>query len=137
MEELISLSIDLHVIFILLLIVLIAMMLYLLRSEQDFLRISKKLELITPQYYIVLTAIFFTGLIVWAVTKFTFSLSILVMVAMWLYSIVFGIRNYKVYKKMQKINLIEQDNYKQLARKKYAIELGLLLAVSILAYGLH
>lgn len=137
MEELIRLSINLHVIFIALLIVLIVIMLYLLKSDKDFLRISKKLELITPQYYIVLTAIFFTGIIVWAVTKFAFSISILVMVVMWLSSIVFGIKNYKVYKKMQKINPLEQNAYKQLARKKYAIELGLLLAVSILAYGLH
>ena len=137
MEELIRLSINLHVIFIVLLIVLIAMMLYLLKSDKDFLKISKKLELITPQYYIVLTAIFFTGLIVWAVTKFAFSLAVLVMVALWLYSIVFGIKNYKVYKKMQKKDAFAQAEYKQLAQKKYVIELGLLVAVSALAYGLH
>ncbi len=95
MEELIALSSDLHLLFIVLLVGLIGGNLYLLKSDRSFVSLSKRLELLAPQYYIVLAAIFFTGLIVMAVRQFAFSLSVWVMIGVWLYIVAFGIRNHK------------------------------------------
>jgi hypothetical protein len=134
-EELIALSIELHVVFIVLLVVIIGINLYLLKSNRTFFKVSKLLELITPQYYIVLAAIFFTGLIVLSVTKFVFSMEVVSMLAVWLYGVVFGIKNHKVYKRMLKTDAQAQENYKKLAFKKYSVELGFLLVVIALAYG--
>lgn len=136
MEELISLSSQLHLLFVVLLIGLIGGNLYLLKSDRSFVKLSKRLELLTPQYYIVLSAIFFTGLIVMAVRQFTFSLSVWVMIAVWIFIVAFGIRNYKIYKKTRDAQ-IGQDEYKILTLRKYAIDLFLVICTSLLFYAVH
>ena len=60
MEEMVSLSIRLHLIFVILLVLLLGINLYWLKSDRTFFNLSKRLELLAPQYYIVLSAIFFT-----------------------------------------------------------------------------
>jgi len=62
MQEMIHLSTQLHLVFVVLLIVLIGGNMYLLKKESSFGRLSKRLELLAPQYFIVLFTIFFTPL---------------------------------------------------------------------------
>lgn len=137
MEELISLSIQLHLLFIVVLIALISINFYLLKSDKTFVNLSKKLELIAPQYYIVLSAIFLTGIIVMGVTKFKFSLAVWIMIGVWIFIVAFGIRGHKIYKKVEKKDPNSQLAYKKSAIKKYAIDLMLILATTAFAYMVH
>jgi len=136
MQELIQLSSQLHLFFIILLVVLIALNLYLLKSDKTFLKLSKRLELIAPQYYIVLSAIFFTGIIVMAVRQFTFSLSVWVMIVVWVGIVAFGIRGHKMYKRLERTEE-SQSAYKRYAIKKYSLDLLALIATSALFYTVH
>jgi len=136
MEELIRLSSQLHLVFIILLIILIAFNLYLLKSDKTFLKLSKRLELIAPQYYIVLSAIFFTGIIVMAVRQFAFSFSVWVMIAVWIAIVAFGIRGHKMYKKIERTE-VSQSAYKRYAIKKYTLDFIALIATSALFYLVH
>lgn len=136
MEELIHLSSQLHLVFIILLVVLIALNLYLLNSDKTFLKLSKRLELIAPQYYIVLSAIFFTGIIVMAVRQFAFSFSVWLMIIVWLMIVAFGIRGHKMYKKIERTEE-SQSAYKRYAIKKYSLDLLALIATSALFYTVH
>ncbi|MBP1681798.1 MAG: hypothetical protein H6Q35_2137 [Proteobacteria bacterium] len=136
MEELIRLSSQLHLVFIILLIILIAFNLYLLKSDKTFLKLSKRLELIAPQYYIVLSAIFFTGIIVMAVRQFAFSFSVWVMIVVWIAIVAFGIRGHKMYKKIERTE-VSQSAYKRYAIKKYTLDFIALIATSALFYLVH
>ena len=136
MDELIQLSSQLHLLFIILLVVLIGLNIYLLKSDKTFLKLSKRLELIAPQYYIVLSAIFFTGIIVMAVQQFRFSFSIGMMLLVWLLIVAFGIRSHKLYKKIERTEE-SQSAYKRYAMKKYSIDLLAVIVVSILFYTVH
>lgn len=136
MDELIQLSSQLHLLFIILLVVLIGLNIYLLKSDKTFLKLSKRLELIAPQYYIVLSAIFFTGIIVMAVQQFRFSFSIGMMLLVWLLIVAFGIRSHKLYKKIERTEE-SQSAYKRYAIKKYSIDLLAVIVVSILFYTVH
>jgi len=136
MEELIHLSSQLHLVFIILLGVLISLNLYLLKIDKTFLKLSKRLELIAPQYYIVLSAIFFTGIIVMAVRQFTFSFSVWVMIVVWIAIVAFGIRGHKMYKKLERTEE-SQSAYKRYAIKKYSLDLVALLATSAFFYMVH
>ena len=136
MDELIRLSSQLHLVFIVLLGTLIAINLYLLKSDKTFLNLSNRLELIAPQYYIVLSAIFFTGIIVMAVRQFSFSLSVWVMIGVWIVMIAFGIRGHKMYKKIERTET-SQSAYKRYAIKKYTLDLVALFATSALFYWVH
>lgn len=137
MEEFIALSVQLHLLFVISLVVLIIINLYLLKSDSVFIKLSKKLELIAPQYYIVLSAIFFTGIIVMAVKKFEFSLSVWIMILVWLFILVKGIKKHKIYKKMEKRDENSQVDYKKLAIKKYTIDAILIIVTIIFTYGVH
>jgi len=136
-EEFITLSMQLHLLFVILLVVLIIINLYLLKSDSVFIKLSRKLELIAPQYYIVLSAIFFTGIIVMAVKKFAFSLSVWMMILVWLFILVKGIKKHKIYKKMEKRDENSQVDYKKLAIKKYTIDAILIIVTIIFTYGVH
>lgn len=136
MEELIRLSSQLHLVFIILLIILITLNLYLLKSDKTFLKLSKRLELIAPQYYIVLSAIFFTGIIVMAVRQFAFSFSVWVMIVVWIAIVAFGIRGHKMYKKIERTE-VSQSAYKRYAIKKYTLDFIALIATSALFYLVH
>ena len=89
MEELINLSTQLHIIFVVLLLGLVGANIYLIKSKKTFFNLSKRLELLAPQYYIVLSAIFFTGLIVMAVRQFAFSFAVWEMIVAWIILIAF------------------------------------------------
>jgi hypothetical protein len=136
MEELIRLASQLHLVFIILLVVLIGLNLYLLKSDKTFLKLSKRLELIAPQYYIVLSAIFFTGIIVMAVRQFTFSFSVWLMIIVWVLIVAFGIRGHKMYKKIERTEE-SQSAYKRYAIKKYSLDFLALIATSTLFYTVH
>lgn len=136
MEELIRLASQLHLVFIILLVVLIGLNLYLLKSDKTFLKLSKRLELIAPQYYIVLSAIFFTGIIVMAVRQFTFSFSVWLMIIVWVLIVAFGIRGHKMYKKIERTEE-SQSAYKRYAIKKYGLDFLALIATSALFYTVH
>ena len=136
MEELITLANRLHLLFIIVLVMLIAINLYFLKSDKTFLKLSKKLELIAPQYYIVLSAIFFTGIIVMAVQQFAFSYSVWAMIVVWLLIVTFGIKGHKAYKKV-KTSEVTQADYKAFAIKKYSIDLLAVIATSLLFYMVH
>ncbi|WP_333803048.1 hypothetical protein [Sulfurospirillum sp.] len=136
MEELIRLASQLHLVFIILLVVLIGLNLYLLKSDKTFLKLSKRLELIAPQYYIVLSAIFFTGIIVMAVRQFTFSFSVWLMIIVWVLIVAFGIRGHKMYKKIERTEE-SQSAYKRYAIKKYSLDFLALIATSALFYTVH
>ena len=136
MNELISLSSQLHLVFIVVCFRLILSNIYLLRSDRTFFNLSKRLELLAPQYYIVLAAIFFTGIIVMAVRQFSFSLSVWLMIAVWIGMLVLGIKAHKRYKTLERSEA-SQDAYKRFALKKYSIDLILLVVTSLFFYGIH
>lgn len=137
MNEFITLSTQLHLLFVIVLVVLIGINLYLLKKDTGFVRLSKKLELIAPQYYIVLSAIFFTGIIMMAVTQFAFHIGVWVMIFVWIFILFFGIKGHRRYKKMDKKDEVSQSDYKAFAIKKYMIDLALILVVTLFAYAVH
>lgn len=136
MNELIELSAQLHLIFVVVLIGLILINLYLLKSDKIFFKLSKRLELIAPQYYIVLAAIFFTGLIVMAVRQFSFSLIVWEMMIAWVVIVGLGIKNHKLYKKAR-LDAGSQNMYKALAFHKYLLDLALVAITILLFYTVH
>ncbi len=137
MSELIALSVQVHLSCIALLVGLIIANLYLLSQKRTFFYLSKRLELLAPQYFIVLSAIFFTGLIVVAVRQFSLSATIWVMMGVWIILLFMGIKNYKVYKHLDKNNQLEQEKYKRFAFKKELLALMLIVLSSALIYGVR
>jgi len=135
-QEMIDLSTQLHLIFVFLLIALIGANIYLLKKEPSFGRLSKRLELLAPQYYIALSAIFFTGVIVMAVSQFSFSWSVWGMIVAWMSLLFFGIKGHKRYKQVKRFE-VQPESYKAFALRNYTIEVGIVFLTLALYYGVH
>jgi hypothetical protein len=136
MDEMITLSTQLHLFFVGLLFLLIGANSYLLKKESSFVRLSKRLELLAPQYFIVLFTIFFTGLIVMAVHQFAFSWAVWEMIVAWVLVLVLGIRRHRAYKQLKRFECTPEQ-YKTFAFRHYVSE-GVIVLVSLFFYyGVH
>lgn len=136
METMIRAAIALHLFFLLLLVGLILFALYCLATKRPFKPLSKWLDLLGPQYYILQSAIAFTGLIVMAVMHFEVDVSVWAMVVVWLFLVGWSIRLFKSYKATRN-GMQSPEVYLQKARVKYYSELALLWALSSIAWVLR
>ena len=130
MNEFITLSIQLHIVCVVLLVGIILMNVYWLRQKRTFFTLSKRLELLAPQYFIVLSAIFFTGIIVMAVGQFSFSWAVLEMIVVWVMLVAIGMKGHKKNEQAQEL-------YKQFAMNKELFALVLIAFLFVLIYGVH
>lgn len=137
MDELVKLSIKLHVIFIYAMILLACINLALIALNKDFLTFTKKVRFFAPQYYMLLAAIFFTGLLVFAVTRFYLSLSVFLMIMSWLIIFVLSLKSHKVYKRTHPKDEEATKAYKKLVLRKYTLDMVLLAGVTLITYWLN
>lgn len=134
MDELVKLSIRLHVIFIYAMIFLACINFLLIASNKDFLTFTKRVRFLAPQYYMLLAAIFFTGLLVFAITRFDLTLRVAAMLIAWIAIFILSLKSYKVYKKIHPKDEVATKAYKKLVLKKYFIDIVLLVGVTLLTY---
>lgn len=136
MNEMVSLSTHFHALFVVLFLALLGANIYHLKSKKTFYKLSKWLELLAPQYFVLLSAIFFTGLLVATASHFILSWSVWVMLGVWLFLLVYGIKAHKVYKKLEP-TLEAQKHYKAFAVKKYTLDSVVVLLTMFMVYGVR
>lgn len=134
MEDLIIMAINLHLIFIVAMVLLGLLNLYFIYASENFLSLTKKIKFVSPQYYMMFASIFFTGLIVLGVTQFKLSFEILLMILVWIIIFVTSIKSFKLYKRTRTSGKSAQEAYKKFVIKKYLIDAILLLVVGIYSY---
>lgn len=139
MGEFITLSIQAHIVSVVLLIGLLVTNLYFLSQKRTFFGLSKRLELVAPQYFLVLFTIFFTGIIVMAVEQFHFGANVWEMIVLWFVLVAIGMKGHKRYKRLDKSKEahVEQENFKRFAFKKELVNLMLIVLLLALIYGIH
>ncbi len=81
MNELITMSIRLHEIFIGLALLIAVLSLIFISQDKDFRGFSNRVESVALQYYFILAVLFFTGLVVFGATGMTVSWQVVMMVA--------------------------------------------------------
>lgn len=134
MEELYSMSVTLHWVFVLGMLLLAGVNLFFIIRHSEYITFAKKVQFVTPQYYMVMAALFFTGLIAMTVREFTMSVEIAVMILAWLFILLSSIRSYKIYKKTDSKDEEGKRYYRSFAKKKFLIDIALLSAVTLFSY---
>ncbi len=134
MQELLSAAMWTHKLFIGLLYFLAILNIYFISKEQLFSSLGKQIEFLAPQYYLLLAAILFTGLLVWTVEQFAFKIDIVIMIAVWIVIFITSIMKYKRYKKTSYRDLEAQKVFKSFAVKKYVADIILLSVAIAFAY---
>lgn len=134
MNEMVTLSAHFHAFFLVLFLGLLGVNIYHLKSKKTFFKLSKWLELLAPQYFVLLGAIFFTGLLILAVRQFAMTHSVWLMMVVWFIFIVHGIKAHKKYKKLER-NDEAEASYRAFSLKRYAIESIIIILTIVAVYG--
>lgn len=123
-------TVNVHLFFLLLILLIYLKNLYVLFTVNDFITLSRKIRFFGPMLHFFLSATFFLGIILSVFTKDYRSIEILIMYGLWLF---FFISEIKRYKKIRSITSKEPDTQQrfiQWAKKLYGLNLLLLIGSS-------
>ncbi len=127
MEELVTTSIKYHQYFIggMLLVALIN--LYFVFTSENF---SQKVKRVNPIYYGLFAAVAFTGIIVLGINQLHMTHGVYLMIAVWTFIFVMSMKLFKKYK------YGSAEEYRAFAKKKYIIDIVLIVATMGLVYAI-
>ncbi len=134
MNELISLSIKIHIFFVFVTLLICMINFYIMKSYSDYIAMTKKYEFFSPLYYLSLSVVIFTGLVVLAVYKFHTNYSVYLMILTSIVIIVGAFKNHKLFKQTIVKDINSQEIFKNFAIKKYFIDILAMIFTIILAF---
>lgn len=135
MNDLISMAIILHVIFISIACVLAVWSYFFIKSDKDFRGFSNRVESISLQYYFMLAALFFTGLVVFGATGLEVTWQVIMMVGVLLWIIFSSVKLHMLFKMTRETDIAFQKKFKVYAQRKYIIDIVLIVIVSVVMYA--
>ena len=134
MNELISLSIKIHIFFVFVTLLICMINFYIMKNYSDYIAMTKKYEFFSPLYYLSLSVVIFTGLVVLAVYKFHTNYSVYLMILASIVIIVGAFKNHKLFKQTRVKDINSQEIFKNFAIKKYFIDILAMIFTIILAF---
>ena len=127
MEELLTTAIKYHQYFIGGMLIVALVNLYFIFTCKEF---SKKVKRVNPVYYALLASVAFTGVIILGVNQMHINHSVYLMLVVWLVIFVMSMKLFKKYK------YGSPDEYRAFAKKKYILDIVLIVATMGLVYAI-
>lgn len=128
MEELISIAIKFHTIFLGCMIIVACINLFFIFTNEEF---SKKVKYLNPVYYMFFAAVGFTGIIVLGINHLVVTHATALMIVVFLIIFIMSMKLFKVYKRQS------VSKYRAFAKKKYIIDIVLIVLTIILVYAVR
>lgn len=125
MEELLKSAIFYHTLSVGFMLIVACVNLFFIFSDDEF---SKKVKLINPIYYMFFAATGFTGMIILGINQLHVAHAVWMMIVVFVFIFVMSMKLFKVYKYQS------NSNYRAFAKKKYIIDIVLILVTMSLAY---
>lgn len=127
MEELVNTAIKYHQYFIAAMLFVALINLYFIFTCKEF---SKKVKKVNPVYYALFASVAFTGILVLGVNHMHMTHATYLMVAVWLVIFVMSMKLFKKYK------YGSPEEYRSFAKKKYILDIVLIVATMGLVYAI-
>lgn len=137
MNELVSMSVQIHIFFVFLTLTLAVINLFVVKSSSEYIAMTKKFELFSPLYYLSLSVVIFTGSVVLAVFKFHINHAVYLMVFTSIVIIIGAFKTHKLFKKTRVKDISSQEIFRKFAVKKYLIDIALMLISIIVAFAVR
>ena len=137
MEQLITLARELHEVSLFITIFLVIYLYFKFLFEKDYVTLTKKYERYSLVYFFFLGVLFFTGLVLFTVMKFQWSLKIILMIMAIMHMTVTSIKLHKVFKRSNLFDESSQESFKSYSLKKYFIDILVLILIGFIAYAIH
>ena len=130
MNEMISLAISLHRIFVALLLLLAILSYIFVSSDKEYIGYSNRVESVALQYYFMLAALFFTGLVVFGATGMEVTWQLVMMVAALIWIIFTSAKLHQVFKRTREADIESQKRFKTYAKRKYLTDILVIIGVT-------
>jgi len=127
MEELINTTIKYHQYFIGGMLIVALLNLYFIYTDKEF---SKKVKKVNPVYYALFASVAFTGILVLGINQLHVTHAVYLMILVWTVIFVMSMKLFKKYK------YGTRDEYRSFAKKKYIIDIILIIATMGLVYAI-
>ncbi len=127
MEELVITAIKYHQYFIGGMLIVALVNLYFIFTCKEF---SKKIKKINPVYYAFFASVAFTGVLVLGINQLHMTHAIYLMIVVWLVIFVMSMKLFKKYK------YGSPEEYRSFAKKKYILDILLLIGTMGLVYAI-
>ncbi len=127
MEDLIHMAIRYHQYFITGMLIVALINLYFIFTTKEF---SKKVKKVNPVYYGLLASVAFTGVLVLGINQLHVTHAVYLMLVVWIIIFVMSMKLFKKYK----YGSVEE--YRVFAKKKYIIDIVLIVATMGLVYAI-
>jgi hypothetical protein len=134
MNELVSMSINLHIFFVFLTLLFAIINLFVVKSCSEYIAMTKKHELFTPLYYLSLSVVIFTGSVVLAVFKFDINHAVYLMILTSVIIIIGAFKNHRLFKLTRVRDENSQIIFRKFAAKKYIVDIVLIIITITLAF---
>ncbi len=135
MNELVSMSTDLHIFFVFLTLALAIINLIVVTRVKEYIPMTKRVELFTPLYYLSLSIVVFTGFVVLSVYHFQIKAIVYLMMASVLVMIYSAFKTHKKFKRTRVKDIESQITYRNFAANKYKVDIAILIFVIILSFA--
>ncbi len=135
MNDLISMALTLHRIFVGLTLLIAVLSYFFVSSDRDFRGFSNRVESVALQYYFMLAALFFTGLVVFGATGLVVTWQVVMMVAALVWIIFTSAKLHGVFKRTREHDIASQKRFKVYAKRKYITDILIILAVTAVMYA--
>lgn len=137
MQELLTLSKEIHVSVIITTALVILYLYFRFLFEKDYIRLTKFYEKFSLVYFFFLSTLAFTGLIVFTVLKFSWSLKVVLMILAIFHMIVTSVKLHRFLKISSLKDKKTQIDFKEYGQKKYMLDLIVLITVGFISYAIH
>jgi hypothetical protein len=137
MKDLIELSTQIHVISVLLTILVNIFLYITFVSLSDYKLLTRKYERYSLVYFFFLSVTAFTGLVLFTVTGFVWSVKIVLMIMALLHMIVTSIKLHTIFKNSRIFDEDSQIAFRKYTRKKYFMDILVLIMIGFISYAIH
>lgn len=137
MNEMITMSINLHLLIIVVAILLALYNIYASYKLENETTYINRMKYIQPQYLMIISAIVFTGVTVMSVSYFDLQISLVIMIGAVLWMFYTSIKKHIIRKDTNTNDKESMQKFREFVKKKYTIDIALILVVSVASFALR
>ena len=135
MDELFNTTLKFHATFVGILSVMAIINYFVINDKLDYKMLVKRVRIILPIYYMFLTTVLFTGLVLLGVAKFTIHHSVYLMIVVWFVILMMTIRRYKKFKSLRSDDKRRRGRFVRFSKRKHLIDIALIIVTMVIAYA--
>jgi hypothetical protein len=137
MKDLIELSTQIHAVSVLLTILVNIFLYITFIFLSDYKLLTRKYERYSLVYFFFLSVTAFTGVVLFTVTGFVWSVKIVLMIMALLHMIVTSIKLHMIFKNSRIFDEDSQIAFRKYTRKKYFMDILVLIMIGFISYAIH